>query len=190
MQVSQPMENLAVISISFFLEKDSDAVIWRGPLKMKVIKQFLSDVEWGALDYLIIDSPPGTGGEPLSVGQLIQDIDGALIVTTPQEVAVLDARKCATFARQLNVPVIGIIENMSGFTCPHCGKDTDLFKRGGGEKAAREMTVPFLGRIPIEPSIVEMEDEGRTEGLHSKGSSTAKAFKEIVDRITSNMEAS
>jgi ATP-binding protein involved in chromosome partitioning len=175
-------ENLKVISISFFLEKDSDAVIWRGPLKMKVIKQFLSDVEWGALDYLIIDSPPGTGDEPLSVGQLIPHLDGAIIVTTPQEVAVLDARKCATFARQLNVPVIGIIENMSGFTCPHCGKEIDIFKKGGGERAARELALHFLGRLPLDPMLVTSGDEGRPFIEAHEDTETARSINAIIEK--------
>lgn len=174
---------MKVISIAFFLEKDSDAVIWRGPLKMKVIKQFLTDVEWGSLDYLVIDSPPGTGDEPLSVGQLIPDLDGAVIVTTPQEVAVLDARKCATFAGQLNVPVIGVIENMSGFTCPHCGKGIDIFKKGGGERAARELALPFLGRMPLEPLLVASGDEGRPFIDGHKDTETARGMNSIIDKI-------
>jgi Mrp family chromosome partitioning ATPase len=154
--------DLKVMSIAFFLQSKDDAVIWRGPLKHGVIKQFLGDVHWGDLDYLIIDLPPGTGDEALSVAHLLKNIDGALIVTTPQDVALLDSRKAITFARQMKLPLVGIVENMSGFTCPHCHKTIDLFKKGGGEKAAREMLVPFLGSIPLDPEIVLCGDSGRS----------------------------
>lgn len=176
-------DNLKVISIAFFLEKASDAVIWRGPLKMKMIKQFLSDVEWGKLDYLVVDSPPGTGDEPLSVGQLIPNLDGAIIVTTPQEVAILDARKCVTFARQLGIPVTGIIENMSGLICPHCGREINVFKKGGAEKAARELDLPFLGSIPLEPLLVTSGDEGRPFIEAYKNTETARSINAIIEKI-------
>jgi ATP-binding protein involved in chromosome partitioning len=175
--------NLKVVSMAFVLKDKESPVIWRGPLKMGAIKQFLGEVDWGELDYLIIDSPPGTGDEPLSIAQLIKDMDGVIIVTTPQEVALLDSRKAVNFARQLNVPVLGIVENMSGFVCPHCGKSTDLFKTGGGEKAAKEMNVPFLGKIPIEPEIVTSGDEGKPFVWDRKDSSAAKVFSEIVEEI-------
>jgi len=175
--------NLKVMSIGFFLREESDAVIWRGPLKMNLIKQFIRDVDWGKLDYLIADSPPGTGDEPLSVCQLIEKADGALIVTTPQEVALTDIRKAVTFCRKVNMPILGIIENMSGFVCPHCGKRTDLFKRGGGKRIAEEMGVPFLGSIPIDPSVVEACDEGIPTMVKNPNSEVSKAFKEIVDKI-------
>jgi Mrp family chromosome partitioning ATPase/predicted Fe-Mo cluster-binding NifX family protein len=154
-------ENLLVMSIGFLLRGNDEAVIWRGPLKMGVIKQFLADVEWGPLDYLVVDSPPGTGDEPLSIAQLIPEADGAVIVTTPQDVALLDVRRCITFCRQLNLPVLGVVENMSGFACPHCGKPVDLFGSGGGEKMAADMGVPFMGRIPFDPRIVTTADDGR-----------------------------
>ncbi len=175
--------NLKVVSMAFVLKDKESPVIWRGPLKMGAIKQFLAEVDWGELDYLIIDSPPGTGDEPLSIAQLIKDIDGVIIVTTPQEVALLDSRKAVNFARQLNVPVLGIVENMSGFVCPHCGKSTDLFKTGGGQKAAKEMSVPFLGKIPIEPEIVTFGDEGKPFVWDRKESSAAQAFAEMVEQI-------
>jgi len=175
--------NLKVMSIGFFLHKESDAVIWRGPLKMALIKQFLRDVDWGELDYLIIDSPPGTGDEPLSVCQLIEGADGALVVTTPQDVALTDIRKAVTFCRRVDMPVLGIIENMSGFICPHCGKRTDLFKCGGGKKIAEEMGVPLLGSVPIDPSVVEACDEGIPALVRKPDSKATKAFKEIVDII-------
>jgi len=171
--------NLSVISMAFLLSKDAP-VIWRGPLKMKAIDQFINDVEWGELDYLIIDSPPGTGDEPLSVAQLLEKLDGAIIVTTPQDLALLDSRRAVNFVRQLEIPVIGILENMSGFICPHCGKRIDLFKVGGGERAARELGVPFLGRIPIEPQIVSSGDEGLSF-IHRFGDTeAAKAFQRVA----------
>ncbi len=175
--------NLKVMSIGFFLRKEEDAVIWRGPLKMSLIKQFLRDVEWGELDYLVVDSPPGTGDEPLSVCQLIEDADGALVITTPQDVALTDIRKAITFCRQVNMPVLGVIENMSGFICPHCGKRTDLFKCGGGKKIAEETGKPFLGSIPFDPSVVESCDEGIPALIRKPESDVATTFKEIVNII-------
>jgi len=180
--------NLKVVSMGFLIRDKESPVIWRGPLKMKAIQQFLEDVEWGIIDFLIIDSPPGTGDEPLSVAQLIKDIDGVIIVTTPQEVALLDSRKAVNFAKRLNIPVLGIIENMSGFICPHCGKRTDLFKTGGGERAAKQMGVPFLGKIPIEPEIVLSGDEGRPFVWEQRDSQAIKAFSEMVDQIMKDLK--
>ncbi len=175
--------NLKVMSIGFLLRTTSDAVIWRGPLKMRIIKQFLKDVEWGELDFLIIDAPPGTGDEPLSVCQLIEDADGALIVTTPQEVALTDVRKSITFCRQMKTPVLGVIENMSGFLCPHCGKRTDLFKSGGGVRIAHEMQVPFLVTIPIVSSVVDAGDNGIPIVVAEPKGEVAKAFDAIVQKL-------
>ncbi len=175
-------DNLKLISMSFLLTEPDLPIIWRGPMKMKAISQFLGDVDWGDLDWLIIDSPPGTGDEPLSVAQLVP-ATGAIVVTTPQEVSVMDSRKAVLFAEKLNLKILGIIENMSGFTCPHCGKRIDLFKTGGGEKAARELKVPFLGRIPIDPRIVTSGDEGKPFAVEAEDSEAARAFSEIVDKI-------
>lgn len=175
--------NLKAISLALIAQNPDQPVIWRGPLKMVAIKQLLGDVNWGELDYLVIDSPPGTGDEPLSACQVIPDLDGALIVTTPQEVAVLDARKSVMFAKELNVPVIGVIENMSGFTCPHCGKRVELFKSGGGEKTARDLKVTFLGKIPLEPGVVESSDSGKPFIHFRKETEAAKAMEKIIDRI-------
>ncbi|MCK4235167.1 Mrp/NBP35 family ATP-binding protein [candidate division WOR-3 bacterium] len=175
-------KNLKLVSMSFLLESPDLPVIWRGPLKMKVIQQFLGDVDWGALDWLIIDSPPGTGDEPLSVAQLIP-ATGAIIVTTPQEVSLLDSRKAINFARKLNLNIVGIIENMSVLICPHCGKKINLFKEGGGEKTAKEMGIPFLGKVPIEPHIVQSGDTGKPFILENPDSNASKAFMEIVDKI-------
>lgn len=186
----EPIEvnpSLKVVSLAFVLENRDQPVIWRGPLKMIAIKQFLSDVNWGDLDYLIIDSPPGTGDEPLSVCQLIPDINGAVIVTTPQDVAILDARKSVLFAKELNVSVFGIIENMSGLICPHCGKEIDLFGTGGGEKSAYELKVPFLGRIPIEPGIVKSGDLGKPFIFYNKDSSTVLILDKIVKNIMNQL---
>jgi ATP-binding protein involved in chromosome partitioning len=175
--------NLKVVSMAFLNQDRDQPVIWRGPLKMVVLKQFLSDVAWGDIDYLVVDSPPGTGDEPLSVCQLIKKVDGAIVVTTPQDVAILDSRKSVMFTRQLNVPVLGIVENMSGFVCPHCGKPIDLFGTGGGEKAAEEMGVPFLGRFPIDPELVKMGDKGKPFIQFNKESGSARAMEALVDRI-------
>jgi len=178
---------LKVMSMAFFLSSKDSPIIWRGPLKMRAIKQFLGEVEWGNLDYLIVDLPPGTGDEPLSIAQLIPD-GKAIIVTTPQDVALLDSRKAVMFAKTLHMPVIGLIENMSGFVCPHCGKKIDLFKMGGGEKAALQLNVPFLGRIPIDEKIVESGDKGIPFILAHRQSNAAQAFMEIVKNIERGVE--
>jgi len=175
-------KNLKLVSMSFLLQDPSIPVIWRGPMKMKAIQQFLGDVDWGELDWLVIDSPPGTGDEPLSVAQLIP-ATGAVVVTTPQEVSVMDSRKAVVFALKLNLKVIGIIENMSGMVCPHCGKRIDLFKEGGGNKAALELRVPFLGKIPLDPRIVISGDEGKPFVASQPESEAAKAFMNIVENI-------
>ncbi len=152
---------LKVMSPGFFLGSQNDAIIWRGPMKANAIRQFLQDVAWGDLDFLVVDSPPGTGDEPLSVCQLIKKLDGAVIVTTPQKVSAVDVRKSITFCRQLKVPILGVIENMSGFACPKCGEITPILGSGGGRRMAVEMGVPFLGSIPIDPSIALACDSGR-----------------------------
>jgi Mrp family chromosome partitioning ATPase len=177
------LPNLKAASISFATANPDMPIIWRGPLKMSAIRQFLGEINWGELDYLVIDSPPGTGDEPLSACQLIPEVSGAVIVTTPQDVSILDARKSVFFARQLKIPIIGIIENMSGFVCPHCGKETPIFKKGGGEKAAKDLGVPFLGRIPFEPAMVEMADKGLPFVQSMKDAPSAAAFQEIVRHI-------
>jgi Mrp family chromosome partitioning ATPase len=177
------LPNLKAISLALVGYNADQPVIWRGPLKMVAIKQFLSDVNWGELDYLIIDSPPGTGDEPLSVCQLIPDLSGAIVVTTPQDVAILDSRKSVLFAGQLKVPVLGIIENMSGFTCPHCGKEVEIFGSGGGEKAALDLKVTFLGRIPLEPLMIKSGDSGRPFIQFNKDKNTARILDGIVEKI-------
>jgi Mrp family chromosome partitioning ATPase len=175
--------DLKVMSIGFLLPQKDDAVVWRGPMKMGVIQQFLQDVDWGDLDYLVIDSPPGTGDEPLSICQLIENPDGAVIVTTPQEVAAADVRKSINFCRLLKLPVLGVIENMSGFVCPKCGEVTNVFETGGGEKIAVDYRVPFLGRIPLDPRIVKTCDSGTPFIRMHSSSETAAVFQEIFNPI-------
>ena len=175
---------LGVISMAFLLPEKTTPVIWRGPMKMGAIRQFLEDVNWGDLDYLVVDSPPGTGDEPLSVCQLIENPDGAVIVTTPQELAIADVRKCVNFCRQLKLPVLGVIENMSGFVCPKCGELTEIFSAGGGDRMARDMGLTLLGHIPIDPKIVEAGDAGTPYVKYYQDTETAKIFEGIVERIT------
>ena len=177
--------NLTVMSIGFLIRDSKDAVIWRAPLKHSLIRQFLTDVIWEKLDYLIIDCPPGTGDELISIAQLLEDADGVIIVTTPQDVAVNDVRKSITFCRHVNLPIIGVIENMSGFVCPHCGTVVDIFKTVGGEKMALEMGVPFLGRIPIDPKIVEHSDNGKPFIQYVSQSPAVSAFEAIITPLLS-----
>ena len=176
-------ENLAVMSIGFLLSSRDDAVIWRGPRKHQLIRQFLTDVGWGPLDYLVVDSPPGTGDEPLSAAQLVGAPASAVVVTTPQAVAISDVRRCVTFCRTLSLPVLGIVENMSGLLCPRCGQRIDLFKRGGGAALAQEMGVPLLGQIPIDTEVVMTGDAGIPLCRDGPQSPAAVAFSAIVRSI-------
>jgi ATP-binding protein involved in chromosome partitioning len=175
--------HLKVMSIGFLLQDKDSPVIWRGPLKMGAIKQFIGDCNWGNLDYLIVDLPPGTGDEPLSIAQLIPQSDGAIIVTTPQDVALLSVRKSINFVKKMNMKIIGIIENMSGFNCPHCGKSIEIFKSGGGLKASKDFNLPFLGKVPLDSKIVIAGDSGEPFVVKNKESDSAKAFKKIVTNI-------
>lgn len=184
----QVKENLSAVSMASLIASPDTPLVWRGPLKGIAIKQFLAEVKWGKLDFLIIDSPPGTGDEPLSVCQLIPELDGGVIVTTPQEIALSDSRKCIHFLRDIHIPILGIIENMSGFRCPHCGKKIDLFMTGGGEKAARDFQVPFLGAIPIDVQMVQSADQGQPFICYHKESETGQAFEKIVHSILSQIE--
>lgn len=174
---------LKVMSTGFFLANQDDAVIWRGPLKMGIIKQFLKDVAWRDLDFLVVDSPPGTGDEPLSVIQLLGKVDGAVIVTTPQKVAAVDVRKSISFCRQLGTPIIGVVENMGGFACPHCGKVTEIFSSGAGRRISEDMNVPFLGSIPMDPRIAESSDSGVAFIERFAQSPTAEAMRDIIRPI-------
>jgi ATP-binding protein involved in chromosome partitioning len=181
-------KGLKTISTGLLSQDPDKAIVWRGPLKHRAIQQFLGDVNWGDLDYLVIDLPPGTGDEPLSVAHLIKNVDGAIIVTTPQDVALLDSRKAVNFSRLLNVPVLGIVENMSGMICPHCGERIDLFKVGGGERAARELGVPFLGRIPIDPKMVIRCDAGTPFVTDPEPSAVKTAFVNLSQEVIKTMD--
>ncbi len=183
-------KGLKTISIGLLSQDPDKAIVWRGPLKHRAIKQFLADVNWGDLDYLVIDLPPGTGDEPLSVAHLIKDVDGSIIVTTPQDVALLDSRKAVNFSRLLKVPVLGIVENMSGMVCPKCGEKIYLFKLGGGEKAARELRVPFLGRIPIDPEMVIKGDAGTPFVVDPEPSVVKSAFEFLTQAVIKATERS
>lgn len=174
---------LRVVSMDFLLPEQETPVIWRGPLKYQAIRQFLSDIVWGDLDYLFIDLPPGTGDEALSVLQLLPEMDGVIIVTIPSEVSQDVVKKAVSFAMQLEAPVLGVIENMSGFTCPECGAEIQIFKSGGGETIANDMGVPFLGRIPIDPEICRDSDEGSPFILEHRRSTAAESFMKIVNEI-------
>jgi ATP-binding protein involved in chromosome partitioning len=172
--------NLKVMSIGFFLPSDDQAVIWRGPRKYSMIRQLLADVDWGDLDYLVVDAPPGTGDEPLAILELLGTLDGAVVVTTPQQVSIADVRKSIAFCRELKCPVIGLIENMSGLTCPHCGEQIDVFGSGGGAALADQAGVPFLGTIPIDPDVVRSGDNGRPFLLAHGKTLVADAFRTAV----------
>ncbi len=178
---------MKVMSIDFFLPEQAPT-IWRGPLKMRAIRQFLSDVDWGELDFLFIDLPPGTGDEPLSIAQLLPDIDGVVIVTMPSELSSSIVKKAITFAQRLHMPIIGVVENMSGFICPHCGKKTEIFSSGGGKKMAQEMDVTFLGSIPIDPEVGVDSDKGTPFVYSHKDSAASKAFTEIVKNVDAYLE--
>jgi ATP-binding protein involved in chromosome partitioning len=176
-------ENLKAVSIESLSARKDDAIIWRGPLKNAAIQQFISEVEWGELDYLIIDSPPGTGDEPLTVAQTIADAK-AIIVTTPQEVSLADVRKSISFCNVVNMEIFGLIENMSGFSCPHCSEKIDLFGSGGGEKTARTAGIKFLGRIPFDLDVVACGDSGTSFQNKNKNSMVTKAFADITEIIS------
>ena len=177
------LPNMEVISIETLLGDDKDAAtIWRGPLKIGVIRQFISDMEWNDLDYMIIDSPPGTGDEPLTVAQTIPDAL-ALIVTTPQEISLADVRKSINFCRQVNMEILGLVENMSGLTCPHCGKTIDLFKTHGGMLTAKKEGLRLLGTLPLEPRVVTNGDSGSMGILDDNNLPITREFNKMVDEI-------
>jgi Mrp family chromosome partitioning ATPase len=179
---------LSVISMAFLLPDTSTPIIWRGPMKMAAIQQFLNEVNWGTLDYLVVDLPPGTGDEALTIAQLAPNLRGAVLVTTPQDVATLDARKSAKFIQKLDVPVLGIIENMSGMVCPHCGEEIDLFGKGGGKKIADELSVPFLGAIPIDIEMRKAGDEGRPFIIRRGNSPTWAAVDKVMEALIKVVE--
>ncbi|KAI9309297.1 cytosolic Fe-S cluster assembly factor NBP35 [Cunninghamella echinulata] len=180
-------DNLAVMSIGFMLPDKDDAVIWRGPKKNGLIKQFLRDVEWGALDYLIVDTPPGTSDEHLSVNTYLKEtgIDGAVIITTPQEVALQDVRKEIDFCRKANIPILGLVENMSGFVCPNCHGESVIFPptSGGAKALAEELNIELLGRIPLDPRVAKSCDMGVSFLDEYPDSPACAAFESIIDRL-------
>ncbi len=177
-------DNLSAVSIESLMTSKDEAIIWRGPVKYSAIQQFIGDVSWGQLDFLLIDSPPGTGDEPLTVAQTIKDAQ-AIIVTTPQEVSLADVRKSISFCKTVNMDIFGLIENMSGFTCPHCNETIDMFGTGGGERTAKEAGVEFLGRAPFDPRIVKCGDSGTSMLKEYPDSEVAKAFDGIAEKISS-----
>lgn len=178
------LPNMEVMSIESLLGDKDTATIWRGPLKIGVIKQFISDIEWSSSDYLIIDCPPGTGDEPLTVAQVIPDTK-AIIVTTPQEISLADVRKSINFCRQVNMEVLGLIENMSGLLCPHCGKTIDLFKTDGGAATAKRAGLRLLGSLPLEPDIVLEGDSGSIAWMDREDLPYTRSFARIVDEVAS-----
>lgn len=180
---------LKVISLGFLLDDKGNSVVWRGPKKASMIKQFISSVAWGELDYLLIDTPPGTGDEHISIAEQLRwsNPDGAIIVTTPQSVATADVKKEINFCRKVELNILGIVENMSGFICPHCAECTDIFSSGGGSKLARNCSIPYLGAIPIDPKFVELIENQATAGellVHSyHESSIFPIFKDILLKL-------
>ncbi len=173
---------IKVMSIDFFLAEQMPA-IWRGPLKMRAIKQFLSEIVWGELDFLFIDLPPGTGDEPLSIAQFLPEMDGVIIVTMPSELSSSIVIKAIKFAQKLNLSIIGVVENMSGFICPFCGEKTDIFRSGGGKAMAEQAGVPFLGSIPIDPKVTLDSDKGKPFVIEHEDSPAAKAMVEIAKKV-------
>jgi Mrp family chromosome partitioning ATPase len=175
--------NLKIMSVQFLLRNPHDSVIWRGPLKHAVISQFIGHTVWGDLDFLIIDSPPGTGDEPLSVVQTAKP-DAAIVVTTPQDVATADVRKSIDFCEKLRLPVQGVIENMSGFVCPHCGNETAIFGAGGGRRMAEELGIPFLGAIPVDPRFVTHGDQGAAMVENAEAAKSLEALNGVIDKLS------
>jgi len=180
-----PIESngVKVMSIGFLLNDTKTPVIWRGPLKANMIKEFLQSVKWGELDFLVVDSPPGTGDEPLSIAQYMEGKASAIVVTTPQDVATIDVEKCVTFCNAVKLPIEGVIENMSGFVCPKCKEVTYIFSQGGGRRLCEKFGIEYLGSIPIEPEIVRSGEEEKPYILYNSNSESAKSFLKIVDKI-------
>lgn len=179
----EPAPGLKLVSSAFFLQDQDDAVMWRDSYKFQFLLSLLADTTWGELDLLLVDMPPGTGGELIGLTQLLGRVDGAVIVTTPQQVAILDARRAVTACREAEVPVLGILENMSGQACPHCAGHIEPFRTGGGEVAARSLGVPFLGRVPLDPAVMTLADEGRPAVLANPDSPGARALGAIAERL-------
>lgn len=176
-------ENLSAMSIESFIPGKDDAIIWRGPMKYSAIRQFIGDVDWGALDFLVIDSPPGTGDEPLTVAQIVADAR-AIIVTTPQEVALADVRKSINFCKTVKMEIFGLIENMSGLNCPHCGEMIDLFGSGGGERTAKQTGIRFLGKIPFDPKVVACGDSGACYQKVHADTAVSRAYADVAQKLS------
>ena len=179
-------EGIKIVSIEFLLQDKTKAVIWRGPMKIKALKQLLADVNWGELDFLIVDLPPGSSDEPLSIVQIIQDLDGMVIVTTPQAVSLLDVTKSINFAQETKVPILGIIENMSGFICPHCDEVTNIFRKDGGKNISKQLSLDFLGAIPLISQICEAGDVGKP--AVSVNEIVKDIFTKITEKIFSKLD--
>jgi len=180
-----PLEayGVKVMSMGFFLRDQNTPVIWRGPLKANMVKEFLKTVRWGELDFLVVDSPPGTGDEPLSAAQYMEEKASAIIVTTPQEVATIDVEKCIVFCKEVKLPIEGVIENMSGFICPKCGEVTYIFSKDGGRRLAERFSVPFLGSVPIDPIVVRSGEEEKPYISHWGHTQTARNIEDIIEKI-------
>ncbi|KAK4521869.1 PPM-type phosphatase domain-containing protein [Mucor velutinosus] len=186
-------QRLSCMSIGFLLTNKNDSVVWRGPKKNAMIKQFLQDVYWGELDYLLIDTPPGTSDEHIGIVEYLKEFnpDGAVIVTTPQGVAIADVRKEVSFCKKVKLPILGVVENMSGFVCPHCAECTNIFSSGGGESMAKDYDIDFFGRVPIDPgftSMVETEGSGSYVKMFEK-SNLFPVFQQICDKVTEKVES-
>ncbi len=181
-------DNVKVVSLEYMMKNRDDAIIWRGPLKIQAIRQFVGDMDWGELDYLIVDAPPGTGDEPLSVAQTIPGVK-AVVVTTPQAVALADVRKSINFCKQVKMEIVGVVENMSGFVCPHCHETADIFSNGGGEKTARDFDLPFLGKVPMDPQVVVAGDTGRPYLSSTADTPATRAFKSVIEAVEKRLPA-
>jgi Mrp family chromosome partitioning ATPase len=181
-------DKLKVVSLEYMMKDRDEAIIWRGPLKIQAIRQFVADMDWGELDYLVVDAPPGTGDEPLSVAQTIKGVQ-AVVVTTPQSVALADVRKSINFCKSVSMPILGVVENMSGFVCPHCEETVDIFSSGGGEKVARDFDLPFLGRVPMDQRVVISGDTGKPYLSSAEETPATKAFSAIVEAVAQRLPA-
>jgi Mrp family chromosome partitioning ATPase len=175
-------DNVKVVSLEYMMKDRDEAIIWRGPLKIQAIRQFVADMDWGELDYLIVDAPPGTGDEPLSIAQTIPGVQ-AVVVTTPQEVALADVRKSINFCKAVDMKIIGVVENMSGLVCPHCEETVDIFSSGGGEQVARDFNLYFLGKVPLDPRVVVAGDKGKPYLSSDEDTPAIKAFTVIIDEV-------
>jgi len=181
-------ENVKVVSLEYMMKDRDEAIIWRGPLKIQAIRQFVADMDWGELDYLVVDAPPGTGDEPLSIAQTIPNVQ-AVVVTTPQAVALADVRKSINFCKTVEMPIVGVVENMSGFICPHCEETVDIFSSGGGEKTARDFELPFLGKIPMDPRVVTAGDTGTPYLTSEEDTPATQAFATVIEAVEKRLPA-